>query len=196
MIVFRHLVYCDELLSAEVIHSSAKAQDYYLFACIDKVIRQTCKENMIGATIYHYKILQELGSGGMSVVYKAEDLKLGRLVALKFLPPSLAVDEEGKQRFILEARTASSLDHPNICTIYEIDETGDGQIFMAMACYDGETLKQRMEDIAVIDRAKMLLISHLAFSEAQAHRYIEKQAMDMRATKRAIAEEILKTYES
>lgn len=124
---------------------------------------------MIGATIYHYKILQELGSGGMSVVYKAEDLKLGRLVALKFLPPSLAVDEEGKQRFILEARTASSLDHPNICTIYEIDETGDGQIFMAMACYEGETLKQRIERGRLPIQEAVQIAVQIAQGLAKAH---------------------------
>ena len=100
---------------------------------------------MIGQTISHYKILDKLGEGGMGVVYKAEDTKLDRFVALKFLPPHLSSSEEEKQRFIHEAKAASALDHPNICTIYEIDETADGQMFIAMACYDGESLKQRIE---------------------------------------------------
>jgi serine/threonine-protein kinase len=99
---------------------------------------------MVGKTISHYKILEKLGQGGMCVVYKAQDLKLDRFVALKFLPHHLSADEEEKKRFILEAKAASALDHPNICTIHEIDETEDGQIFICMAYYEGETLKQQV----------------------------------------------------
>jgi serine/threonine protein kinase/tetratricopeptide (TPR) repeat protein len=99
---------------------------------------------MIGKTISHYKILEELGRGGMGVVYKAEDTKLGRSVALKFLPPDLTRDPEAKERFVHEAQAASSLDHPNICNIHEIDETEDGRIFICMACYEGESLKERI----------------------------------------------------
>jgi serine/threonine protein kinase len=95
--------------------------------------------------ISHYKILEKLGSGGMGDVYKAEDTKLKRMVALKFLPPELTRDQEAKNRFVHEAQAASSLDHSNICTIYEIDETEDGQMFIAMACYEGETLKKKIE---------------------------------------------------
>jgi serine/threonine protein kinase len=99
---------------------------------------------MIGKTINHYKILEVIGSGGMAVVYKAEDIKLKRLVALKFLPPLMTVNKETRKRFITEARSASALDHPNICTIHEIDETDDRQMFIAMNFYEGETLNHKI----------------------------------------------------
>jgi len=100
---------------------------------------------MIGEKISHYEIVDRLGEGGMGVVYKAKDVKLNRFVALKFLPSELTRDAEARERFIHEAQAASALEHHNICTIYEIDEADGGHMFIAMACYEGETLRERIE---------------------------------------------------
>ena len=98
-----------------------------------------------GRTVSHFRIGEPLGSGGMGVVYEAEDIRLGRSVALKFLAPELVRDPAAKARFLTEARAASALDHANLCTILEVGESEDGLLFLAMPRYHGESLKRRID---------------------------------------------------
>ncbi|MFC1502303.1 protein kinase [bacterium] len=125
---------------------------------------------MIGKTISHYKILEKLGEGGMGVVYKAQDTKLKRVVALKFLPPELTRDPEAKKRFIHEAQAASALDHNNICTIHEVDETEDGRTFIAMACYEGQILKDKIHKGPIAVKEAINIARQIAQGLVKAHK--------------------------
>jgi len=124
---------------------------------------------MISKTISHYKIIEKLGEGGMGVVYKAEDTRLKRPVALKFLPPELTRDAEAKERFIHEARATSALQHTNICTIHAIDETEDGQLFICMDYYKGETLKKKIEKRPLKLDEAINIATQIAQGLAKAH---------------------------
>jgi serine/threonine protein kinase/Flp pilus assembly protein TadD len=126
---------------------------------------------LVGQTVSHYKILEHLGSGGMGVVYKAQDLKLDRTVALKFLPIELTSNTHAKNRFIQEAKAASALDHLNICTIHELGETDGGQVFMAMSCYDGTTLQMKIEQGPLKLENAIDLAMQAASGLASAHKH-------------------------
>jgi serine/threonine protein kinase/Tol biopolymer transport system component len=127
-------------------------------------------DHLVGRTLNHYRVIDYVGGGGMGVVYKAEDLRLERTVALKFLPPELTRDPDAKIRFLQEARSASVLDHPNICTIHEVGETDDGRLYLAMPHYGGETLRRRIERGPIpIDEA-IDIAEQIARGLAKAHR--------------------------
>ena len=124
---------------------------------------------MVGQTVSHYRIVEKLGGGGIGVVYKAVDTRLNRFVALKFLSADLTKDKDANDRFMQEAQAASALDHPNICTIHEIDETPDGELFLTMAYYDGETLKQRIERGPLPIEAAIDIAVQIAHALSRAH---------------------------
>jgi eukaryotic-like serine/threonine-protein kinase len=123
----------------------------------------------INKTILQYKILEKLGGGGMGVVYKAQDTKLDRIVALKFLPSHLLADKNAEQRFIYEAKTASALDHPNICTIHDIGRTDENHLFIVMAYYEGETLKKKIETGTLSIEEATEIICQIAEGLKKAH---------------------------
>lgn len=131
---------------------------------------------MIGQTVAHYEIQEILGKGGFAVVYKARDVNLGRLVAIKFLQPHRYADKEERDRFVLEAQAASRLDHPNICTIYEVDTAANGELFIAMAYYDGETLRKKLTGgpLSIDDAFKYAVDIAQGLAKAHHHQVIHR----------------------
>jgi Tol biopolymer transport system component len=134
------------------------------------------EESRAGGPVPRYRILGLIGTGGMGVVYRAEDTRLGRTVALKFLPPMLTPNPWAKTRFLNEARAASALDHTNICTVYEVGETAEGQLYLAMPCYDGETLRQRLErgPLTVAEALRIALQAARGLAKAHGHGIVHR----------------------
>ncbi|HXX65235.1 MAG TPA: protein kinase [Bacteroidota bacterium] len=126
---------------------------------------------MVGNMVSHYRILERLGGGAMGVVYKAQDLKLDRPVALKFLPPDLTRDPDAKERFVHEAQAASSLQHANICIVHDIDETPEGQMFICMEFLEGETLKKKLEGGPLKVKDALDYAVQMGQGLAEAHRH-------------------------
>jgi serine/threonine-protein kinase len=131
---------------------------------------------MIGHTVSHYRIIERLGGGGMGVVYKAEDTALKRFVALKFLPAEMTRDPEAKNRFVAEARAASSVDHPNICTVHEIGETEDGQLFICMTLYTGESLRNKIREgkFTVSEAVRVCIQTGIGLAKAHAQGIVHR----------------------
>ena len=124
---------------------------------------------LIGQTIGSYVIVARVGGGGMGVVYQARDTRLGRIVALKFLPPQWSHDDQPRQRFVREAQAASATSHPNICTIHDIETAPDGQLFIVMAYYEGQTLKQRLASGPLASDEALDIATQIADGLAKAH---------------------------
>ena len=122
---------------------------------------------MIGQTVSHYRIAEKLGGGGMGVVYKAEDTKLDRLVALKFLPHHLTVDEIQRTRFVQEAKAASALNHPNVCVIHDLQEY-EGQQYIIMEYVDGKTLREKISSVGTVHELPLQDILSCAIQIAEA----------------------------
>jgi tetratricopeptide (TPR) repeat protein len=132
-------------------------------------VTQPIVDPLVGRTIAQYEILARVGGGAMGVVYRARDTKLGRPVALKFLPQQWSHDETAKQRFVREAQAASATHHPNICTIHDIETADDGQLFIVMALYEGPTLKQRLESGPIAIDEALEIATQIADGLAKAH---------------------------
>jgi len=134
-------------------------------------MRKVLAGDIIGTIISHFQILDRIGGGGMGVVYKAEDMSLKRIVALKFLMPDLVRDPSAKKRFLKEAQAASALDHPNICTIHEISETAEGLMFICMAFYGGENLSTRIAAGPLEPAAALDVVVRIGRGLAKAHEH-------------------------
>jgi len=124
---------------------------------------------LVGTAVAHYEVLAKLGGGGMGVVYTARNVRLGQIVALKFLPPQWSHDESARQRFVREAQAASATQHRNICTIHDIETTADGRLFIVMAYYEGQTLKQKLEGGALPIEEAVEIAAQVAEGLAKAH---------------------------
>ena len=174
----------DPALRAELsalLEASDGASEYFsrlrhelLGTAVQGIVRDdpTAKDSpdpWIGRTVSHYRIFARIGGGGMGVIYRASDVRLGRTVALKFIAPEIRSDSLAQERFLQEARAASALDHPNICTIHEIAETDDGRQFIVMAAYDGETLRARIERPPIPEAEALDIAGQIAQALAAAH---------------------------
>ncbi len=137
----------------------------------ESFMRRVLAGNVIGTVISHFQILDRIGGGGMGVVYRAEDMSLKRIVALKFLMPDLVRDPTAKKRFLKEAQAASALDHPNICTIHEISETPEGLLFICMAFYGGENLSARISRGPLPVSEALDIVIRIGRGLAKAHEY-------------------------
>jgi TolB-like protein/tetratricopeptide (TPR) repeat protein len=164
----------DELDDLLVAHQAATG---YFERLTDQIVRpgllaladEDADEIAPGHTVAHYRIVEELGAGGMGVVFKALDQRLGRFVALKFLPQHLSADASAKARFLTEAQSASALDHPNIAVVHEIGETQSGRLFIVMTCYEGETLQRRNENGRLPLREALNVAQQIASALGAAH---------------------------